>query len=317
MNKPMQIANPIYDVVFKYLMEDNKIAKLIISKIIESQVMKLDFLAKEHTLEINQSSLTVYRLDFIAKIKTSDQSHKIVLIEIQKAKFPTDIMRFRRYLGEQYADSENIYLDSKSGQSVKKALPIISIYFLGHQLSNIDSSLIKIKRNYYDSITGEEIKQRDDFIESLTHDSYIIQIPCLKERRRNDLEVLLSIFDQNLSSPSNRILNINEADFPSAYQPIIRRLQKAIAEPKVRDTMDIEDEILQELENKERLIENQQEEIKEKAKKLEEKEKKLEEKDMKLEEKEKAIAEQENELKTKNKLIEELQNQLKNIKPSK
>jgi len=29
----IQIANPIYDVVFKYLMEDNKIAKLIISTI--------------------------------------------------------------------------------------------------------------------------------------------------------------------------------------------------------------------------------------------------------------------------------------------
>ncbi len=30
----MQIANPIYDVVFKYLMEDAKIAKLLISSII-------------------------------------------------------------------------------------------------------------------------------------------------------------------------------------------------------------------------------------------------------------------------------------------
>jgi hypothetical protein len=30
----MQIANPIYDVVFNYLMEDAKIAKLLISSII-------------------------------------------------------------------------------------------------------------------------------------------------------------------------------------------------------------------------------------------------------------------------------------------
>ena len=30
----MLIANPIYDVVFKYLMEDSKIAKLVISSII-------------------------------------------------------------------------------------------------------------------------------------------------------------------------------------------------------------------------------------------------------------------------------------------
>ena len=35
---------------------------------------------------------------------------------------------------------------------------------------------------------------------------------------------------------------------------IIHRLQKAASEPKVRDTMDIEDEILEELENLERTI---------------------------------------------------------------
>ncbi|MEZ4988613.1 MAG: hypothetical protein R2795_26935 [Saprospiraceae bacterium] len=29
----MEIANPIYDVVFKYLMEDNRVAKLFLSAI--------------------------------------------------------------------------------------------------------------------------------------------------------------------------------------------------------------------------------------------------------------------------------------------
>jgi hypothetical protein len=38
----MLIANPIYDVVFKYLMEDNKIAKLIISKIINDEIIELN-----------------------------------------------------------------------------------------------------------------------------------------------------------------------------------------------------------------------------------------------------------------------------------
>ena len=37
----MWIANPIYDVVFKFLMEDNKIAKLLISKIINEEVIEL------------------------------------------------------------------------------------------------------------------------------------------------------------------------------------------------------------------------------------------------------------------------------------
>jgi len=45
---------------------------------------------------------TVYRLDFSARIKTQNGAVKQVIIEIQKAKFAADIMRFRRYLGEQY-----------------------------------------------------------------------------------------------------------------------------------------------------------------------------------------------------------------------
>ena len=39
----MHIANPIYDVVFKYLMDDNKIAKLIISSIISEEIEELVF----------------------------------------------------------------------------------------------------------------------------------------------------------------------------------------------------------------------------------------------------------------------------------
>ena len=41
MNKLIQIANPIYDVVFKYLLEDNKIAKLIISRITPHRPQRL------------------------------------------------------------------------------------------------------------------------------------------------------------------------------------------------------------------------------------------------------------------------------------
>jgi hypothetical protein len=37
----MQIANPIYDVVFKYLLEDNKIAKKLISLIIGEEIQSL------------------------------------------------------------------------------------------------------------------------------------------------------------------------------------------------------------------------------------------------------------------------------------
>lgn len=59
----MQIANPIYDSVFKYLMEDNRIAKLYISKIIEEEIEELIFCPQEFSEKLEQFPITVYRLD--------------------------------------------------------------------------------------------------------------------------------------------------------------------------------------------------------------------------------------------------------------
>lgn len=277
----MQIANPIYDVVFKYLMDDSKIAKLFISTIIGEKILSLDFLPKEKVVEIEHRSLTVYRLDFSAKIQTPD-GYKNVLIEIQKAKFATDIMRFRRYLGEQYQKKENVYETTVMGKEVKKAMPIISIYFLGHKLEHITVPIIKVQRQYYDVTTGQEIKQREEFIESLTHDSFIIQIPHLRQKYQTEVEQLLSVFDQKNATSDHHILNINEQDYPEKYRPLIRRLQRAIVEPQVRDTMEIEDEILEDLQNKEREIEDSRKIIEAKDKALKEKDKLIEELKKKL-----------------------------------
>lgn len=43
----MEIANPIYDVVFKYLMEDNKVAKIILSTLTDLDIIELEFLPQE------------------------------------------------------------------------------------------------------------------------------------------------------------------------------------------------------------------------------------------------------------------------------
>ena len=44
----MEIANPIYDVVFKYLMEDTRAAKLIISQLSGFEIESLEFSPTEH-----------------------------------------------------------------------------------------------------------------------------------------------------------------------------------------------------------------------------------------------------------------------------
>ena len=50
----MLIANPIYDAVFKYLLEDNKIAKLLIGAIIGEKIETLDFRPQEYVAELEK-----------------------------------------------------------------------------------------------------------------------------------------------------------------------------------------------------------------------------------------------------------------------
>lgn len=249
----MKVANPIYDVVFKYLLDDKKIAKLIISKILDEEIVALDFRPTELKMKVSGHDLTVFRIDFAATIKRPDGSQKLVIIEIQKAKFHTDIMRFRKYLGNHYQNKNNVYRDKKTNKTI--ALPIISLYFLGHKLDNTDAPVVKVNRQYIDLADNSELSIREEFIESLTHDSYIIQIPQLKKKRRNNLEILLSIFDQSLTFSGNRhFLNLSEEDYPQEFRIVIRRLLQAAAEEDVCQTMELEDEILDELESLERTI---------------------------------------------------------------
>ena len=148
----MLIANPIYDVVFKYLMEDSKVAKLLIGSIIGAEVLELEFRPKSFTANVSGAEeairplFTIYHLDFSAKIKTKEEE-KLVIIEVQKAKLPTDILRFRQY---------------------------------------------------------------------------------------------------------QHILNVHEEDFPEHFRSIIRRLQKAVEVPEIRDNMEAEDTYLDAFEDQER-----------------------------------------------------------------
>ncbi|MCI5141257.1 MAG: hypothetical protein D3909_05925, partial [Candidatus Electrothrix sp. ATG1] len=285
----MRVANPIYDVVFKFLMGDMRIAKLILSKILDQEIETLEFKPTEFRKKIGLN-LTVFRIDFSAVILQEDGSRKLVLIEIQKAKLPTDIMRFRKYLGGHYQDPNNVYpTDDNAGE---KALPIICIYFLGHPLQHTESPVVKVQRSYIDAATQEELTKKEEFIESLTHDSYIIQIPRLRERRRNDLEILLSIFDQSQqTSDSRHFLNLDENDYPEEFRIVIRRLLKAAVEEDVCETMDLEDDILDELESLERAVLKKEKVIEEQSKILAEKNEALAKKDRDLEEKSKVLSE--------------------------
>ena len=186
----MIIANPIYDVVFKRLMENEKIAKFFIGTLLNQTIESVEMKPQEFTYVKEIVGLSVFRLDFIAVIKTDEGELKKVLIEIQKASSQIDLMRFRNYLAEQYKRQD--ILEGK-----KEVLPITTIYVLGFTLRNINSACIHVERQYRDLIEGQLLDEKSDFIEKLTHDSYVVQVERITDRFKTRLDKLLSVFEQS------------------------------------------------------------------------------------------------------------------------
>jgi hypothetical protein len=253
----MYIANPIYDVVFKYMMEDNKVAKLLISAIIGEKIEELTFSFQSHSYDL-KADLTLMHFDFAAKI-TTPNGYKTVAIELQKAKLPSDIMRFRRYLGQQYRNSDN-----SSDTKQLKARQIYCIYFMNYDLGISDSPVLEVNHYVKDVTTGEEFSARNEFIESTQHRSWIIQIRHLKDRRRNELERLLSVFDQSYRREDGHVLDVPEEELPEQYRPLLRRLIQAGSTPEIRSKMDDEDTYIEDYLAQIRLLAERQKALEEK-----------------------------------------------------
>ncbi|NJL74649.1 MAG: hypothetical protein HC892_06040 [Saprospiraceae bacterium] len=134
----MIIANPIYDVVFKYLLEDVEIAQELLSTILGEQVLNLEVKPQETATETG-GGINILRFDFKAILVKENGERIKMLIELQKAKQAFDVMRFRRYLGDNYR-KEDVVLNEQ-GVSEKRPLPIVTILFFGfssrqHQVRN-------------------------------------------------------------------------------------------------------------------------------------------------------------------------------------
>lgn len=253
------IANPIYDSVFKYLMQDNRIAKLMIENLLGYPVKEVTIKNNEFMI-IDVNELKLSRVDFQAKIKISDKETQLVTIELQKAFLETEHMRFRRYLGEHYINNENcVYttvekIDSKTGEkyNIKKEYPnpIIQVYLLGHNLPEIDNAISKSQLKFVD-LDGNDVSGVDKslFVKSLTHQTIIVQIQRLPKKPKHHLEEIMSIFNNEeiLQNKDEQTVKIEDFyDKSEDYQIIARRLQEAAVDERVRKKMRDEDDLMRE-----------------------------------------------------------------------
>lgn len=277
----VHIANPIYDSVFKYLMEDERIAKTILSALLKKDVVSIAARPHEYANE-NRDKISMFSIDFAATVREADGKEHFILVELQKTWLETETLRFRQYLGAQYSDKRNIDRNSHEGY----AIPMVTIYLLGHRVGDIEEPVVYVNHDSYD-YDGNMITKGipDPFIESLVHNSIIVQIPLLHGQINNRLERVLSVFDQTKANADDpHILSLDENTYAGDdnMEYIVHRLTEAAADSDMRQNMNVEDEYYSAIENRDTAIMNRDKKIKEQEKEILEKDKKLSEKDSQI-----------------------------------
>ena len=264
----IRVANPIYDSVFKYLMEDERIARTILSALLKKEVVEVQIRRNEYS-NGTRNNISMFRIDFGARIREGDGSLRLILIELQKTWLETETLRFRQYLGAQYANPENMVHEE---MRPPYGIPMVAVYILGHRVGNIDVPVLYVNHKSYD-YDGNVVTHGlpDPFVDSLTHDSIIVQIPLLHGQINNRLEKVLSVFDQtNMKKGNQHIVELDETKYQNDpdMQYILQRLVMATANDQIRQDMNAEDIYIPPIESRDTAIMQRNQLIKEKNEQL-------------------------------------------------
>lgn len=253
------IANPLYDTVFKFLMEDQRVAQILISALIKKKVRSLVQTANE-TVSLTNDGFKLLRIDFAAEVEVAEGKYEVTTIEVQKAFLDSEIVRFRKYLAEQYAGKANKVstktIRNDNGDEVpvitETPLPITAIYILGHSTVDKTHPIIYGNTKYSDGDDApNDGVEESDFLVGLTHRIIVVQVPSLDQKPKTHVEKFLSIFNQSYKSDStNQILNIEPMeDAPEGYDIVVNRLVHAAADEKLRQAMRNEEDAILEFGN--------------------------------------------------------------------
>jgi hypothetical protein len=288
----IHIANPIYDVVFKYLMADERIARTILSALLKMDIIVIEVRPHEYP-NSQRDALSVFRIDFAATVREADGATHIVLIELRKTWLETETLRFRQYLGVQYQNPANMDKDGNG-------LPMVAVYLLGHRVGSIEEPVLYVHheaRNRDGQVVTKGMP--DPFVSSLTHDSVIVQIPLLRGQVNTRLDRVLSIFDQSQKSNDDQhTLVIDEeryTDDPD-MRHILHRLLAAASEPQMRQDMNVEDEYFSIIEKRDTEILMRDRQLAEQKTILDEQKTKIDEQKTKIDEQKTQLDEQKTQL---------------------
>ena len=306
----IRVANPIYDSVFKYLMEDERIARTILSALLKKEVVEVQIRRNEYTNGY-RDNISMFRIDFGARVRQDDGSLRLVLIELQKTWLETETLRFRQYLGAQYSNPENMV---KEELRPPYGLPMVAVYILGHRVGNINVPVLYVNHKPCD-YEGREVTEGlpDPFVDSLVHESIIVQIPLLHGQINNRLDRVLSVFDQANKEKDNRqVVELDEAKYQddADMQYILHRLVVASVDAQLRQDMNVEDEYFQAIEDRDTAIMSRDKQIKEKDEQLLQKDEQLSQQSQQLSLKDEQLSQKDEQLSQKDEQLSQQSQQL-------
>ena len=311
----IHVANPIYDSVFKYLMEDERIAKTILSALLKKEVIHVTVRPHEYS-NTTRDTLSMFRIDFAATVREREGDaikDRIVLIELQKTWLNTETLRFRQYLGAQYSNKNNMREADEKGF----AYPMVAVYLLGHKVGNIKEPIVYVNHDVFD-YNGNIVADvnEEPFVESLTHNSIIVQIPLLHGNVNNRLEKVLSVFDQTqVEGDTQQVLKIDEDKYAddSDMLYVLHKLTAAAANSEMRQDMNVEDEYYKAIEDRDTAIMQRDKMLKEQEQQLSQQSEQLSQQSEQLSQQSEQLSQQSEQLSQQSEQLTMKDEQLRNM----
>ena len=268
------IPNPIYDVVFRYLMEDPDSAMIVVSTLINENIINLQLEPITHSEKKEKSlmaalqdpktkdDLRLFHLDFTATVLLPNGTEELIMIELQKATEPDDIFRFKRYISRNFQKRHEVEvtdIETLNIRKVNRPIRLVPVFILNFRIENeINDLLIKTKRVKEGFFKNKSLQIPNEFIDNLSYDLLVVQLPnieyiseidYLEDEYKGKLFALLKLFDQKSRVRDNEHrLRLIRKFFPGFLDRVIRRLQSAdIDNPYLEEKMFNEDEYLKAL----------------------------------------------------------------------
>lgn len=247
----MKLLNPLFDTVFKYLMEDIDVAKSIVQAVIKQEIIELTPAPLDSTsigIKMKYAQLEMQRQDYVAIIKTTNPTTgapevEKVVIEVQKSPFIPEMGRFRNYIADKYR-RKSVY--SIGGEQKEYYLPIKTIYLVEDIFNPSLPAVLGRRGLYYDELESTPyLGDRDRVVELFNHDSWFIQTELLPPEFKDELMYVLSVFAPAFrTSKSDRYIDVPDNDLlvkkHKILERMIRRLEAATRDTEINTAVDLE-----------------------------------------------------------------------------